>query len=448
MEQIKIGLISLGCPRNLTDSEVMCSLLEKRGFKICEELSGCDVALINTCSFIEDAKKESIDIIFDAVDLKKQGRIGAILVCGCLPQRYKNTLIKQLPEIDGFLGTGNFQDICRAVKATLNKEKISYTNSPGFLFDYRHSDPIIKLTKPHYAYIKIAEGCRHACSYCVIPKLRGKLRSRKIESIISEIKQLCNISDIKELNLIAQDTTAYGLDIYGKPALPDLLYKIAGLNKISWIRILYGHPAHFTDDLIKVIKDTPSICKYIDLPIEHVNDDILKRMNRRTTKKELLGLIESLRKNIKDLSIRTTFIVGFPGETDKQFRELIDFIKEIKFERMGAFIYSREEGSKAYSFKSQLPKKIKIDRLNELMKIQQEISKEINLRYLGKIVRVLVDEKDGHQENLFLGRTQADAPEVDGIVYVGSKNTVAGEFLDVKITDTLEYDLVGEDVTG
>lgn len=446
MQQIKIGLISLGCPRNLTDSEVMCALLTKEGFKICDDFADCDVAIINTCSFIEDAKKESIDVIFDAVNLKKQGRIQAILVCGCLPQRYKKLLVEQLPEIDGFLGTGNFSDICRAIKTVLKNDKVSCINSPGFLYDYKKTDPKVKLTTPHYAYIKIAEGCAHNCSYCIIPELRGRLRSRTPESIIQETKQLCEIADVKELNIVSQDSTLYGQDLYGRPKIAELLSKIANLNIISWIRLLYAHPAHFGDDLIRTISDTPSVCKYIDLPIEHINDEILKRMNRKTTKKQIISLIDKLRKLIKGLTIRTTFIVGFPGETEAQFKELIDFIKDFKFERMGAFIYSREEGTAAYKYKNQLPHKVKASRFDELMKVQQQIATEINSRHLGRIMRVLVDEKDKNQKEVFLARTEGDAPEVDGIVYVESKKAVVGEFLDVKITDTLEYDLVGQDI--
>lgn len=447
MDKVKIGLISLGCPRNLTDSEVMYSLLSKEGFKISDNFVDCDVAIINTCCFISDAKKESVDLIFDAINLKKEGRIGAILVCGCLPQRYKKSLVKQLPEIDGFLGTSNFSDISLAVKTVLKNNKVTYINSPGFLYDYKKTDRMIKLTNPHYAYIKIAEGCGHSCSYCIIPKLRGKLRSRPFESIISEIKQLCNAQDVKELNVVAQDTTLYGKDRYRRPSLSDLLSKIDNSIKNDiWIRLLYAHPVNFTDDLIKVIKDTSSICKYIDLPLEHINDEILKRMNRHITKKQIISLIEKLRKNIKNLTIRTAFIVGFPGETDEQFGELMDFIKDARFERMGAFAYSREEGTRAYNFKNQLPQDVKVCRLNELMKIQQEISTEINSSSLGKTIKVLVDEKDKNQQAIFLARAQADAPEVDGVVYVRSKKATVGKFLDVKITDTLEYDLVGEDV--
>ena len=409
----KVGILSLGCPRNLVDSESILGRLSQKGYPIVD-LTQADVGIVNTCSFIEDAKKESIEAILDLVDLKKEGKLKRIIVCGCLSQRYKDGLRKRLPEVDAFVG-----------KVSLN-----------------HGVSRFAITPAHYAYLKICEGCIHNCSYCVIPKIKGRFASLDINSVLDKVNGF-DEDRISELNIIGQDITGYGLDLYGARKLPGLLKKIIKKAKhISWIRLLYLYPGEGIEELIPMIKDSPKICKYIDLPIQHINDRILKMMHRDTAKKDILKLIEKIRKNIPEATIRTSLIVGFASETEREFQELLNFVKDTKFERLGAFIYSREEGSAAYDFKKQIPRLTKIQRLDAIMSSQRVISQEINKRFLGKMIDVLIDEKE---KDYYLGRSQYDAPEVDGSVYVNSKETLKlGDFVKVKITDTLEYDLVGE----
>ena len=446
---IKISILSLGCARNLVDSEVMLGILKKSGCDIVDIAGGADIAIINTCSFIDEAKKESIDIILDVIGLKNEGKIKKILIAGCLPQRYGKILKDEFKEIDGFIGVDGFEKLPAVIKA-LTKEKrraLIIPPKPEFLYDDRA--PRIRLTPEHYAYLKISEGCSHKCSFCVIPCVRGRHRSRKMDSVLREASALIK-SGVKEINLIGQDTTLYGMDLYKRPALAELLKKLANLKGAKWIRLLYTHPAHFTDELIDVIGDEPAICKYIDLPIQHISDKILKKMNRGTSKQSILELLHKIRKNIPGVAIRTSIIVGFPGETEKEFAELLDFIKKEKFERLGAFTYSREEGTAAYKFGGQIPEKEKKARWDEIMKVQQDVSRENNRELMGKVLDVIIDEKDESDPNLYLGRSYMDAPEVDGIVYVKTSKIKhqksklkVGEFARVKIIDTYEYDLVG-----
>lgn len=442
-----IGIISLGCPRNMIDSEVMLGALKRAGYTIKEQITDCDIALINTCAFIEDAKQEAIDIILQATELKKERKIKSIIVTGCLPQRYYKVLKKQITEVDAFLGTSDFDRIVSTVKAVLQKKKFISINPPTKI--YSHDSRRYLLTPSYSTYIKIAEGCNNRCSYCAIYKIRGRYRSRPVDSILKEVKDITAKKWLSELNIIAQDTTSYGKDIYGKYKLAGLLKKIVQLNRAHWIRLLYTHPRHFTDELINVISKEKSICKYIDLPIQHVSDRILRKMRRRITKSEMQKLIEKIRKRIPDAALRTSVIVGFPGETDREFKQLFEFIKETRFERLGAFIYSREEDTPAYEYKNQIPDAVKRKRLEKIMKLQQEISRQINRQWLNKRLEVLIEEKNN--DGLYVGRTQYDAPEVDGIVYVkakeampASRQTKPGDFLKVKINDTMEYDLAGE----
>ena len=438
----KIGLISLGCPKNLVDSEVMLGLLKKEGYCITEDFNRCDAAVINTCSFIEDAKKESIDLILRILELKKEKKIRSVIVAGCLPQRYLNELKKEFKEVDAFLGTNDFSQIVDAVKKTLNGGRYNGRfGEPVFLYG---DQPRSLITPRHFAYLKVAEGCNNRCSYCVIPDIRGKLRSRPVESILAEARRLSAKRRLSEINLIGQDITSYGADLYGRPELAQLVKKLAELKPAKWIRLLYTHPGHYTDELIDVVRDEPSVCKYLDLPLQHISDRILRLMNRGVTKKDITGLIERLRRRIPNLAIRTTFIVGFPGETDAEFMELLDFVKEEKFERLGVFDYSREEGTPAYRFKDQVPEDVKKARLDEVMKLQQEIARGVNTKFMGRQLEVLIDEAD---KSSYVGRTEYDAPEVDGNCFIKSKKAhKPGDFVKVKITDTLEYDLVGEEV--
>lgn len=443
-EMPKVGMLSLGCPRNLVDSEVMLGLLERAGYELSEEVVDSDIAIINTCAFIRQAEEESIDAILQLGQLKKERRIKALIVTGCLPQRYKETKLDlSLREVDALVGSGDHPKIVEICRRVLNGERAFEVTFPKFIYD--HSTPRSFITPPHFAYVKVAEGCDHHCSYCIIAKLRGRYRSRSIDSILKEARSLSQ-RRVKEINLISQDTTSYGRDLYGRNRLPELLEGLADLSSIRWIRLLYTHPAKFSDELIKTIATSPNICKYIDLPLQHINDRILAEMGRSITKEDILNLIDRLRSGIPDLALRTTFIVGFPGETEEEFEELLGFMGQIRFERLGIFTYSREEGTPAYSFSNQIPQKVKERRFDEAMKLQQDISKEQNLSLLGRVVEVLVDERDPNDPDLFLARTARDAPEVDGQVFVQSKNAKVGEFLKVRITDTLEYDLVGEGI--
>jgi len=411
----KIGILSLGCPRNLVDSEIILSRLRRKGYSIVD-LADADVAILNTCAFIEEAKKESIEAILDLIDLKKEGRLKKIVIYGCLPQRYKEKLLPQLKEVDAFVG-----------RISLN-----------------HTQKTYALTPKHYAYLKICEGCINNCSYCVIPKIKGKFTSRSLDSVIEEARAL-DKKGIKEVNIIGQDITLYGKDIYQTTKLTELLKNILRQTKnIDWVRLLYLYPSHLSDDLLDLIKNEARICKYIDLPIQHINNRILRLMNRDTTATQILKLIEKIRKNIPRLAIRTSLIVGFPTETEREFKELLKFVADTQFERLGVFMYSREEGTPAFRLKPQIPKNIKQERFNAIMSRQQEIASKVNAKFLGQTLDVLIEEKEGGH---YLGRSQFDAPEVDGLVFVKSLAPVAtGQIRKIKITDTLEYDLVGEPV--
>jgi ribosomal protein S12 methylthiotransferase len=414
----KVGILSLGCPRNLVDSQIILSRLHLHNAEIVD-IQDAQIAIINTCSFIKEATQESIDRIMDLIELKKEGKLKKIIVAGCLASRYKQQLVSSLPEVDAFIGV---QDLTSQICTQ------------------------ISLTPAHYSYVKICEGCRNNCSYCVIPKIKPKFVSRPIESILEEILIL-DRKCVKELILIGQDISQYGLDLYKKPTLEELLRKIVKqLNCISWLRFLYLQPRFLTKTLIKFIADEPRICKYIDLPFQHINDQLLKRMNRKITRQKIINLLKYIRKVIPGVAIRTTFIVGFPGETEKQFNELLDFIKVARFERLGVFIYSREEDTPAYSFKNQISAKIKNERFDKIMQAQQSISEKTCKQSIGEIKEVIIDEKCADSPDTFLGRSSHDAPEVDGCVYVKAKGIKIGEIIKVKIVDSLEYDLVGEEI--
>jgi ribosomal protein S12 methylthiotransferase len=412
-ERYKIGVLSLGCPRNLVDSESILGALRLKGYSIVD-MDKAEAAIVNTCAFIEEAKVESIDAILGLVDLKKEGKLKKIIVCGCLAQRYKDKLRKELPEVDAFMGS-----------LSLNHTRKNY-----------------QLTPRHFAYLKICEGCINNCSYCVIPKIKGRFTSLDIDSILAKVETF-NKNRVSELNIVGQDITGYGLDLYGSMKLPELLKKIIKKSpEIGWLRLLYLHPARISDELLTLVKNEPKVCKYIDLPVQHINSRILKLMRRGSSREDILKTIDKIRKAVPGVAIRTSLIVGFPSETEKDFRELLEFIEDVKFDRLGAFIYSREEGTRAYDLKKQVPAQVKKERFDAVMMLQQKISDSVNKKLLGKAVSVLIDEKDN---DFYLGRTQYDAPEVDGMVYVDSdKPLKAGEFVKVEITDTLEYDLVGK----
>ncbi len=410
------SIISMGCPRNLVDSESIMSEFRKRGYVFKDAALGVNTVIINTCAFIEDAKKESIDTILKVIDAKKEGSVKKIIVAGCLPERYEKELRKELKEVDEFRRVLSFGD----------KEF--------------QRDLVSKLTPRHYAYIKISEGCANKCTYCIIPFLKGPYRSKAIELIIDEAKGLIK-KGARELVLVGQDTSLYGVDLYGKKRLAELLQKLSGIAGKNWIRLLYCHPANLGKDVIGIIRDNKNICRYIDLPIEHISDNILRRMGRKIRKKDIVSLVKYIRKTVPGVALRTSIIVGFPGETKKDFKELLSFIKEIRFERLGLFRYSREEGTPAYGFKGHIAESEKDARFDEMMSLQQDISNDINKGFKGRTLRALIDER---KEDYYIGRTEHDAPEVDGVVYVKGKGLKVGEFCDVRITDSYEYDLVGQ----
>lgn len=438
----KVGILSLGCPRNLVDSEIILGLLKKEGFVITDKLDRCDVLLINTCAFVEDAKRESLDYIFQAIELKRSGDIKKIVICGCLPQRYPAVLKKELKEVDVFIGISDYKKVPEVVRLCLNGKKgFVVSKNPHILYD--HTFERIPLSDRHYVYIKLTEGCNNRCSYCSIPMIRGQLRSREIESIIMEVKSLFKKRRVSEINLVGQDITAYGLDLYGEPRLAELIRRIAEIIDDCWIRLLYTHPAHFTQELIETIKDIDAVCKYVDIPIQHINDNILTRMNRKVKKEDIVRLIENIRSSIPEIGLRTSLIVGFPGEGEDEFKELMEFVKWARFERLGVFKYSREEGTPAFSYKRQVPEKVKAERYDAIMQLQQEISCQLNMRFQGRRMKVLLDQTG--QE--CVGRSQYDAPEVDGVVFVKSKRAHRqGDFVDVQITGTMEYDLIGDEI--
>lgn len=440
----RFAIISLGCPRNLVDSELLAGAMKKLGFQAADVNDGVDLCVVNTCAFITPAREESVDTIMEIAALKKEGKVGRLVVCGCLPQLYKDKLSKTLPEADLILGTGDLPSFSRFIKTIMKgRKRLSISKRPTYL--YNEDVPRLGLTPKHHVYVKVSEGCSNYCSYCIISRLRGVFRSRPIESIVNEARALARSGSLREINLIGQDTTLFGMDRYGTFALPRLLRKICSLDtSVKWIRLLYTHPAHYTDELIDTIRDEVKICKYLDLPIQHISDSVLRRMNRHTSRQDILRLIEKLRKQIHSLVLRTSIIVGFPGETEKDFRQLLDFLRQTRFERLGAFIYSKEQGTKASRLSGQVPEGLKKERFDAVMKLQQEVSSSLNRKFLGKVIDVLVDDREEDNSDVYIGRTQGDAPEVDGVVYVTGKGIKTGEFCKVRITDTLEYDLVGQ----
>ena len=436
----KVGFISLGCSKNLVDTEVMLYNLHSAGFEITPNEEEAEIIVINTCGFIESAKQESIENILDAEELKKWGKCRHIIATGCLVERYKDEVMELLPEVDGVLGVGSLSDIAEAAAAVMRGEKYSSFKDKETC---KLGGDRIVTTEPHTAYLKIAEGCDNKCTYCAIPLIRGKLRSRPIEDIVKEAQDL-EAMGVKELNLIAQDTTRYGLDLYGEYSLARLVRAITDSTNIPWIRLLYCYPDKITDELISELRDNPRLLKYMDIPIQHISDSVLRRMNRHGDGATIRSAIERLRKEIPDLTLRTTAMVGFPGETEQDFTELCEFIKETGFDRFGAFTFSPEEGTVAAELDDQLDEQTKQDRYDILMQTQLLITEEKNESRIGTTVTVLCDGFDTVAE-IYYGRSESDAPDVDGRVYFKSKRKInPGAFVSVKITEALDYDLVGE----
>lgn len=446
---MKVGFVSLGCPKNQLDTEVMLHEVASAGYEITPDETEADVVIINTCGFIESAKKEAIENILDVAWLKKNRSLKAIIVTGCLAERYRESILEEMPEVDAVLGVGSIHNIVEAVEAvTVKKKKGSkrkYTSFEDKEAVRLGGDRI--LTTPEYtAYLKIAEGCDNRCSYCAIPSIRGKFRSRTIEDIVKEAKDLESLG-VRELNIVAQDITRYGLDLYGEYKLAELLRKITEVTQIPWIRLLYCYPDKITDELIAEIRDNPRILKYIDLPMQHISDNMLKAMNRHGDGAMIRDVVAKLRREIPDIVIRTTFIVGFPGETEEDFVELCEFVKESKFEHMGVFPYSREEGTVAYELDGQIDEQIKQDRADIIMREQLDINTANNERMIGKTITVLCEDYDP-VSSVHFGRSAADAPEIDGKVYFRAEKRIApGSFVKVKVREVLDYDLMGRAVS-
>ena len=437
---LTVYIESLGCAKNLIDAEIMLGILNKYGYKLTNNKLNADVIIVNTCGFIESAKEESINTIIELGQLKQQ-RLKLLIVSGCLGERYHQELINELPEVNAVVGTGSYDKIIDIIHESLKGSRIVAVGNIDKLFD--ESLPRYQSTPSHSAYIKISDGCNNFCTYCIIPKLRGKYRSRKIENIVNEAKELA-ANGVKELILIAQDTTRYGIDIYEEYALPKLLKELCKIDGIEWIRLLYAYPEMVSDELIEVMASEKKIAKYIDMPIQHCSDDILKIMNRRTNKEGITKTIEKLREKMPEVTIRTSLIVGFPGEEERHFQELAEFVEEIRFDRLGVFAYSKEEDTPAAKLPNQVEEDLKESRRSTIMEQQQKISLEKNLEKVGKHLMVLIEEAlDSDKE--FIGRTQGDAPEIDGLVYVKADTKLeAGSFIKVKINGALEYDLMGE----
>lgn len=445
-----ISIQSLGCPKNSVDSEIICGYLLKNNFSITNDIENADIALINTCSFIKPAVEESIDAILNAIRLKNEGKIKHIIVAGCLSQRYSSKdLIESLPEVDAFIGVDEIDMIDNIINDLQQKSlpicKIS--PNPGKLYDDTH--PRFLLTPNHYAYLKIAEGCNNKCTYCLIPKIRGRYRSRTIESLLIETEKIIKNNSLRELILVAEDTTYYGKDLFGKPALADLLENLTKIirNKEIKIRLLYTHPEHYDDKLIDTISSNPNICNYLDIPLQHISDNILKKMNRKIDKAYIINLIKNLRTRISNLTIRSTFIVGFPGETETDFQELYDFIAEYKLERVGVFPFYNEDECPASKYPDQISEKIKKTRLDKLMSLQQKISTQNQSNQIGKVKQVLIDGWSENNKNVLTGRSCSEAPDIDGYILVinGSEADI-GKWINVRISKAYPYNLIGEKI--
>ena len=438
---MNILFVSLGCDKNLVDSEVMLGLLAQHGHRMVDSEELADVIVVNTCCFINDAKEESIQTILQMAEYKKEGNLRALIVTGCLAQRYQQEILDEIEEVDAVLGTTSYDKIVEAIDEALKGKKDLWMEDIDFL-PVTESQRLVT-TGGHYAYLKIAEGCDKHCTYCIIPKIRGNFRSVPMERLIAEATDLAE-QGVKELILVAQETTLYGKDLYGEKALPKLLRELCKVRGIQWIRILYCYPEEITDELIQVIKEEDKICHYLDIPIQHASNGILKRMGRRTSKEQLVEIVEKLRREIPDIALRTTLITGFPGESAEQHEELMDFVDEMEFDRLGVFTYSPEEDTPAASMPNQIDEEVKEDRQAELMELQQEIAFEKAENMIGREVLVMIEGKVA-DENAYVGRTYMDAPNVDGLIFVETdEELMSGVFAKVRVTGALEYDLIGE----
>ena len=437
---IKVSMVSLGCPKNQVDAEMMLKTLSDAGFEISTEESEADAIIVNTCGFIEEAKQEAIENILEAAKYKKDGKCKALIVTGCLAERYKDDVTKEIPEADVCVGIGSNGSIAEIVRAALDKKAV---NSYGDKLSLNLNGDRILGGYSFSTYLKIGDGCDNCCTYCAIPQIRGRMRSRTVEDCVSEAKRLAD-RGVTELIIVAQDTTAYGTDIYGRPMLTELLKELVKIEKLHWIRTLYTYPERITDELLELIAKEKKLCKYLDMPIQHVNGEILKRMNRKGNEESLRALVEKIRNKVPDITLRTTLITGFPGETEEQFTQLAQFVKDMKFDRLGCFPYSAEENTIAAKMPDQTEEQVKIDRMESIMETQLAVNNEKNNEKIGKFFEVLIEGYDDYIR-CYYGRSYADAPEIDGkIFFISGRPLKIGDYEKVKINDTFEYDLLGE----
>lgn len=435
----KVFLSSLGCSKNLVDAEIMMGILKERGYEQTPNLEDASIAIVNTCGFIESAKEESINEILEIAQAKQEAQLKYLIVTGCLSQRYSADLKKEMPEVDAFLGTSTFESIFEIIGNVSEGKKMEYILDPNEK-KYPENLPRLTTTPKYMAYLKIAEGCDNHCTYCIIPKLRGKYVSRDMEDIVKEAKELAD-AGVKELIVIAQDTTKYGIDLYGKKMLAKLLEELCKIENVSWVRFLYAYPEDVERELLEVVANNLKICPYFDIPIQHCNSRILKLMNRKVTKEELLQKINMIREVVPHAILRTSLITGFPTETDEEFEEMIEFVKEVKFDRLGVFTYSREEDTPAAKLEGQIEEEVKEDRKGRIMETQMQVSLNRNLSKVGSVVEVLVEEEE---DEFYVGRTKEDVPEIDGVVFIKKDVSLTmGDIVEVEVTEALEYDLMG-----
>ncbi len=437
----KVAIVTLGCEKNLVDSDMMAHLIDERGYELVDDPNQATVVVVNTCGFIDAAKEESVNKILDMADLKEKGKLKSLVVAGCLTQRYKEDILKEIPEVDGIVGTGDFMSITDVITDSLAGKRPVFVGNPVFTYEEVVKRRVKQGT--FSAYIKIAEGCDNACTFCSIPLMRGAFRSRSIESIVEEAEHLVS-QGIVEISLIAQDSTNYGTDLYdGKLMLPTLLRRLSEVEGLGWIRLHYAYPGFFSDELIEEFATNPKVCKYIDMPLQHSEDTILKRMRRPGRQRDTRELVSKIRAQVPDVALRTSLIVGFPGETEEDFAKLCDFVKEIKFDRLGVFTYSNEDDTPASRLKDHIDEELKEKRANMIMEIQREISAEKNGELVGKEIPVLIERYEGRND-IYVGRSQYDAPEIDGEVFVSGYQGELGKIVKVRITHSYEYDLAGE----
>ena len=454
----KVGFISLGCPKNLLDTEIMLGLLQEAGYKIVSE-EEAEILIVNTCGFIQEAKEEAIQTTLEAAQYKEHGPCRCLVMAGCFSQRYVKDLVNELPEVDLFIGLDdvpNIIQICKGLEPSLTIPARNESTNPRISVNLSHSipstylyndkSPRFHLGSSHSAYVKIAEGCRYQCAFCAIPMIRGKLRSRLISSVVNEVSSLAE-QGVKEVNLIAQDTTSYGVDLAGKPMIVPLLERLVTIENIRWIRLMYAYPTNLDLSLIRLIAESEKICTYIDLPLQHIDDTILKNMRRAITETQTRELVEQLYKEIPGLTLRTSFITGFPGETEAAFEKLVDFVRDVQFDRVGVFTYSNEDGTPAYSMTEQIPLNVAEERRRQLMEVQSVISLKKHQAMVGTIQTVLIDGTSEETPLLLESRMEGQAPEIDGVVYINEGQTTPGTFEKVRITEAFPYDVVGTIIT-